>query len=50
MNEKHTEYTVVVESNFHSLKVAVGELIKKGWQCQGGVAVYVDSCYQAMVR
>ena len=55
MSEKHTEYMVVASKNVVLLKMDVLDRIKNGWQCQGGVTIYVNpdgrpDYYQAMVK
>jgi len=55
MSEKHTEYMVVASKNIVLLRMDVLDRINKGWQCQGGVAIYVNpegraDYYQAMVK
>lgn len=56
MEKRITEYTIVVEQQSNTFLIKTNELIRQGWQPQGGVSWYYDSenkqglMSQAMVR
>lgn len=46
----HQEYTVFRAEDIQELEAVVNESIPEGWRPIGGIAVYHDLFYQAMVR
>lgn len=44
------EYQVVHNDYWNYIRTEVNELMARGWEPLGGVAVDSDGCYQAMVR
>lgn len=36
------EYAVIIENTHYAISDSVSKMLKKGWQCQGGIALSVN--------